>query len=253
MKKLFILAGIGVAFASASIIDSDLDGVPDSMDLCPNTPFLEIVNKNGCPITKSKKNKIKFHISAGYEFDNYKNSSPSRVIFSSLSAKKNNFKLAVYYSQQNDGSGNGYVSNDLITSLYYYNRSIKDVTLKFGLKAYLPTDNNTDTDYAALVQGVKYFNNSDIGLSFKHKIYGETGTNAKETITLFSDFYYKKLAISPYAYTENSAYDSATWYKYAGVTLSYSFNKALSVSLDSSVDLEESTNYTLNGSVGLSF
>jgi hypothetical protein len=30
------------------IKDSDLDGVPDSIDICPHTPFLNEVDKNGC-------------------------------------------------------------------------------------------------------------------------------------------------------------------------------------------------------------
>ena len=29
--------------------DYDIDGVEDSLDLCPNTPFDVLVNKNGCP------------------------------------------------------------------------------------------------------------------------------------------------------------------------------------------------------------
>jgi len=34
-----------------SINDQDFDGVPDSMDKCPNTPFLNQVNANGCTTT----------------------------------------------------------------------------------------------------------------------------------------------------------------------------------------------------------
>ena len=28
--------------------DSDIDGVSDALDLCPNTPFEALVNSNGC-------------------------------------------------------------------------------------------------------------------------------------------------------------------------------------------------------------
>ncbi|NOZ89733.1 MAG: hypothetical protein GXO60_00445, partial [Epsilonproteobacteria bacterium] len=33
-------------------IDSDLDGVSDEHDLCPNTPITDIVDINGCTIEK---------------------------------------------------------------------------------------------------------------------------------------------------------------------------------------------------------
>jgi len=36
------------------VIDSDNDGVPDSMDKCPNTPAGVKVDKNGCPIDSDK-------------------------------------------------------------------------------------------------------------------------------------------------------------------------------------------------------
>ncbi len=254
MKKLIFL-GLCALFAFAN--DSDLDGVPDNLDLCPNTPFLETVNKNGCSKKQLKKlkskNKIKFNASIGYEYDNYKNSKSSKLVFTSISAKKNQFKLSLYYSMLNDGYTSEYKSNDLITSLYYYNYSITNTSIKLGVKAYLPTYFNDKTDYAFFIQGIYFFDKFDIGLSEKHKIYGESGTNDKDTITAFADFYYKNLTISPYAYTENSAYDSSTWYKYAGVTFFYPINKKLGFMIDSSIDLEESENYTIDGSLSYSF
>lgn len=258
MKKLIFL-GLSALFLFANTSnfkDTDLDGVPDNIDICPNTPFLETVNKYGCSaqqIQQMKKNKIKFNISAGYEHDNYKNSKSSNLFFSSISAQKNNFKLALYYSVLDDGYNNGYKSNDLITSFKYYNYSLTNTALKFELKAYLPTYYNDKTDYAFLIGGTYFFNNFDIGFSEKHKIYGESGTNAKDTITAFADFPYKKLLISPYAYTENSAYDSSTWYKYAGITLFYQASKKIGISIDSSIDLEENQNYTVDGSISYNF
>ena len=45
MKKL---AFLGLSALVAFAKDTDLDGVPDNIDICPNTPFLKIVNKQGC-------------------------------------------------------------------------------------------------------------------------------------------------------------------------------------------------------------
>ena len=50
MKKYIVLILIFITFIYAK--DSDLDGVPDELDKCPNTPFLTLVDKNGCAIKK---------------------------------------------------------------------------------------------------------------------------------------------------------------------------------------------------------
>ena len=252
MKKFFLIGAIALSCFAA---DSDLDGVPDNLDMCPATPFLDIVNKNGCSKSQleSKKPSIKYNISAGFEYDGAKNSKDSQTIFTSFSAKKNNYKLSVYYSMYNDGYTNKYESSDLILSLYYYNYSLKNSTIKVGIKSYLPTTYNDKIDYAFLIQGSYYFKDYSVALSEKHKIYGESTSNDKDTITLEMGFSYKDLYISPYVYTENSTYDSSTWYKYGGVSLYYSLTKKVGISFDASTDLEESQNYSLVTSLDYSF
>jgi len=255
MKKLISIGAFALMCYAGAVQDSDLDGVPDNLDMCPNTPFLETVNKYGCSeaqLKNLKKNKIKFDFSAGYEYDNYKSYNSSNTLFTSLSAAKDKLKASLFFSELDDGSGVGYKSNDLILSLYYY-LFLKNVSFKFGSKVYFPTEYNSKTDYALLAKGTYYFKDFSIGLSEKHKIYGEAGANAKDTVTLELDTSYKKLYISPYVYTENSAYNSNRWYKYAGISLFYLLNKKFSISIDSSIDLEENQNYTITSSIGYSF
>lgn len=48
-KILYFLLTTSLLFAG-DFIDSDLDGVPDNIDKCPNTPFSALVDKDGCPI-----------------------------------------------------------------------------------------------------------------------------------------------------------------------------------------------------------
>jgi len=252
MKKFLLIGAIALSCFAA---DSDLDGVPDNLDMCPATPFLDIVNKNGCSKSQleSKKASIKYNISAGFEYDGAKNSKDSQTIFTSLSAKKDSYKLSVYYSMYNDGYTNKYESNDLILSLYYYNYSLKNSMIKFGVKSYLPTTYNNKTDYAFLIQGSYYFQKFSVDLSEKHKIYGESTSNDKDTITLDIGINYKKLYISPYVYTENSTTSSSTWYKYGGIDIYSSINKKVGISFDASTDLEESQNYSLVTSLDYSF
>jgi len=258
MKKLLILSLLAALSLAANFKDSDLDGVPDNLDLCPNTPFLQTVNIHGCSKEqlkqlKNKKNNI-INITAGYEYDHYKASKNTDIIFTSISLKNKqyNIKTSLYVSFLKDPNAiNKYKSNDLIWSNYIY-KYFKNDTLKFGIKGYFTTYYNDKFDYAFLIEDTHYFDTFDIGGSYKYKIYGESNTNAKQTITVYSDFYIKKLIISPYAYTENSAYND-TWYKYAGITFFYSVNKHSGVTLDTSLDLEESANYTIDSSISYTF
>ncbi|WP_457563738.1 hypothetical protein [Caminibacter pacificus] len=255
MKK-FILTGLIALSCFAQTVDSDFDGVPDNIDLCPNTPFLQTVNKYGCSKQQiSQLNKIDYYASVGYEKDGYKNYKDSNVFFTSISARRNNLKAKLYFSVKDDGYSNGYKSNDLILAGYYYLNNVKNsnINLKLGAKIYLPTYFNDKTDYALYIKGTYYYKNYSFSLSEKHKIYGESGTNAKDTITASVGTTYKKLFISPYAYVENSAYDSGDWSKYLGMSVYYPINKKLGVLVDYSFDIEESANYTLIGSLGYSF
>ncbi len=68
MKKVFLLGVFIIALAgiiSAGVIpfpvDSDNDGVEDSLDLCPNTVSGSIVNSDGCSIVQLCRGDYKNH------------------------------------------------------------------------------------------------------------------------------------------------------------------------------------------------
>jgi len=253
MKRLISLGAFALLCYAGAIKDSDLDGVPDNLDMCPNTPFLETVNLNGCSDSQlNSLKKVKYNLSIGYEYDNYKSYNSSNTLFTSFSARNKKYTTSIFLSVLDDGSGNGYKANDAILSVYY-KFMFRNIYFKIGPKIYFKTDYNYKTDYAILVKGAYYFKDFSIALSEKHKKYGETGTNSKDTITLELGYSYKNLYISPYAYTENSAYSSSRWYKYAGISLYYSISNDFSIGIDTSADLEETQNYTIVSSIGYSF
>lgn len=53
-NDIFAVGAIGLSFAFFGDYDSDDDGVPDSKDLCDNTPFRVKVDRNGCPLDSDK-------------------------------------------------------------------------------------------------------------------------------------------------------------------------------------------------------
>ncbi len=73
-KKLnSLLLFISLLFTSISgyaFNDSDLDGVEDSFDRCPDTPFDVLVNQYGCPIEKKKSYTIYLRTGPGYTDSN---------------------------------------------------------------------------------------------------------------------------------------------------------------------------------------
>jgi len=250
MKKFIFILGLFAFFSFSYANDSDLDGVPDGIDKCPGTLFLQTVDKYGCSKQQyMKKEPVSFYISAGIEHDNYKSYSSQNILFTGLTVKKNNLKANLFYSLKDS---DGYKSNDLIVSGYYY-ESFENSVLKLGAKMYLPTYFNDKTDYAFLVKGIFFLKECSLSISEKHKIYTESGTNAKDTITLSIEKRVKKIYLSPYFYIENSKYDKAEWYKYIGISSMYQLNKNISLILDLSADVEELQNNSVIGSVGYSF
>jgi len=56
VRRVLLLL-ILIVFNLYGYTDTDLDGVDDSIDKCPNTPFTDLVDKNGCSIKSLVKNK----------------------------------------------------------------------------------------------------------------------------------------------------------------------------------------------------
>jgi len=249
MKKI-LLSGILLLSLNAASTDSDLDGVIDTQDKCPNTPFLELVDKNGCSkkqlaLKKPKKQNIRFNVSAGYEIDSTKGYN-SNLILTNISAYYKKYTFSYSYSLLSTDTNKNYKSNDSILS-FYYKFKLNKIRLKAGLKTYFTTDYNSKTDYALKLKASYYYKKWYFSLSEKHKIYGESGTNDKDTITFEAGHSINKFYISPYIYTENSKYNSSNWSYYGGIFAQYSLNKNLYLAADGSKNLEEDiTSFVIN-------
>ena len=163
---LSILFFSAVAFA---FTDKDMDGVDDSIDKCPNTPFFEIVGPDGCPIikTKPKKKKIgKFYFKVGAGYNTEKSIGASYSSASFAYAIKNFYIswTSIYYINDEFANKGGIGDSYLYTS---YTKFIKNIYLTTGLNIKVPTGNRTFSDkkfdftpsiYIDYIQGKKdYF------------------------------------------------------------------------------------------------
>ncbi len=134
--KYIFLISLFLNLHSWAFIDEDLDGVDDTVDQCPNTPFDELVDKNGCPLEKEKyRGNFYFKIGGGILREKSKNLYFSSVSFA-YAYKELYFSISpTYYLNYSSGLGDTYLYGS-------YSKFIKDLFLNFGLTVQLPTGNS---------------------------------------------------------------------------------------------------------------
>ena len=140
--------------------DSDLDGVEDTQDQCPNTPFTDLVDAKGCSIKKLTP-KVNYHhfdvmIGAEYITSNYVSAPVTDTYDTTFQADYyyKNFSLQLstsyYTTDSDDYSANG--MNDTYVGMSYSLHPLKNLNIQLGLGALLPTYkadlNNNNTDYS---------------------------------------------------------------------------------------------------------
>ncbi|RLJ70506.1 hypothetical protein BCF55_0781 [Hydrogenivirga caldilitoris] len=108
---------VGLLFFAQTVFafqDSDLDGVEDSKDRCPNTPILELVDKYGCPIETQRSIKGRFYLRVGGGFVEDGGERRTFSLFSvAYSYKKVYASFSTRYylggNSSNPGSGDSYL------------------------------------------------------------------------------------------------------------------------------------------------
>ncbi len=188
MKKILIfLFSFSLLFA-ADFIDIDLDGVPDNIDKCPNTPFSALVDKDGCPIKylSIPQTTIQYDFYTETSLlDNNGDTTLSQLLYFSL------YKKGYYISISTS-------LNDLENK-----RDLSDVTVK--LKKYIDLSSTLYTSFG-------------IGLKIPTKDYG---TN-KIDIPLYFSLNY---SIKNYTLFAGGSYtfinDTSSWHNYSNEKSGY--------------------------------
>ena len=164
--SLFLISSITFAY-----IDMDIDGVDDSVDQCPNTPFMETVDINGCSeealISQSHYDII---IGAAYSQIDYITNEKTDTVTSTLQVDyfQDNFSLQAVGSYYNSSSDTYDESglNDTILAAYYLIPLSSDFRLRIGAGVILPTYdtslNNNNMDYLASISATYALNKFNI-------------------------------------------------------------------------------------------
>lgn len=161
MKKF--ISFFVITLLSSSLIaysDSDMDGVEDSVDKCPNTPLTDLVDINGCSKRRLSPKKSLDHydviVGANYTGANYVSTPSTDTYYTSLQVDyyHKDFSLQASTSYYTTDSSDGYSEsgmNDSFLGAAYNLHPSKEMTVRLGAGVLLPTydtslDNN-NADY----------------------------------------------------------------------------------------------------------
>jgi len=167
-KSLILLATLLLTLSAHAYTDSDLDGVDDSVDKCPNTPFMDLVDINGCtkksllPSNTTTTSYGHYDIIAGLSYSgaDYNLLNRNDTAATSLQADYyyKDFSLqasaSYYYSKESTGRTNKGFYDTFIGASYKINAT-DNLKLYAGAGVLLPTYktslNNNKTDYKASI------------------------------------------------------------------------------------------------------
>lgn len=140
--------------------DADFDGVDDNVDICPNTPILDIVNIDGCSFeVLGSDHHFDIVVGASYSQLDYVTNEQADTYTTSLQAdyfyKNLSLQASSSYYRSSSETTNNSGLNDSILAAYYLFRLSDDFNLRLGAGVILPTYdtdfNNNNTDYLSAI------------------------------------------------------------------------------------------------------
>jgi len=243
--------------------DSDIDGVDDTLDLCPDTSFDQLVNSDGCPEKKHYWGKTTLQLGSEISIDEEGKKINNYSFFGNYSYKKWYFSLSntqqTSYDSNNNRSING---GDLyLNSGYQLMHNNMQIDIGFGVKVATANERigTKENDYFASL-GVNYFVN-DKQILFGQIIYTLTGNNPSTEYQnslaysfgigyMFNSKWYSTLS---YDYAD-SIYDNGENYQSLSWLNSYSFLKKYFVTLGYGYGLDKiSYPHTFSLKLGVNF
>lgn len=167
MKYLLFLTLITLRLLAYD--DTDLDGVEDSIDRCPETPFSDLVDDTGCSIkTLFSQNAYDIILGIAYSDTNSNTFENAKTITSTFQVDyyRQNFSAQIsgsYFNSQN-GSYDERGFNDTQIAILYKIYSSPEFTFQSGIGAIFPTYKtgfgNEATDWIGLLNFQYTFDSS---------------------------------------------------------------------------------------------
>jgi hypothetical protein len=242
--------------------DQDIDGVDDSVDLCPNTPFDVIVNENGCDINKKFLGKLTFQIGTDISFDRISDKTTTLNLYLNYNYAKWDLSLSSSNYNTTNLTSTTTAEDDLYLTLgYLFQYNKLRTKLSIGTKfAFMDDDNiSRDNDYYTSLNFDYTINEKqNLFLYYNYTISGDSNTLAYSNIHTYSigsgyminDKWYSALAYnySDALYKDTKDYRSISWLNV------YTLSKNYYISCNYAYTLNDSTyDHLISLNIGVMF
>ena len=243
--------------------DSDIDGVDNSVDLCPDTPFDKLVDEHGCPEDEAYGGEWTLQVGHDFTIDEENNYLQNYNFFGNYSYKEWNFSLSNSQQTTYDSNNNPTINTgDLYLSLgYQLNHERFQTNFSLGTKIATANENigTGEQDYFSSLN-ISYLLNekqmifSQIGytltgntplIHYNNSLAGSLGTGYSLTSHWYSSLSYD---YAQSIYDNSSDYQSLSWLN------SYRFLDDYFVSLNYTYGLDSiSYPHTFSLKLGVTF
>ncbi len=220
MKKILTILFV-CTLTLFAFTDSDLDGVDDVVDKCPNTPITDLVDANGCSI-KSLITDERYDIIFGISYSeiNYRLNEKTDTYTTSFQADyyRDDFSLQFSTSYYTSSDSAGYDSNgmnDTTIAAYYRFKPLPSLRIDGGIGVILPTYEsdlgNNNTDYTFSLNGSYSIKKINLFAGYRHTLIGDDDIDDGTTAVSYrnTDAY----SFGTGYYFTSSLYSSISYYR----------------------------------------
>lgn len=234
-KALILITAVSLSLLAYS--DYDMDGVDDAVDKCPNTPFNELVDIEGCTVKKAW-NKEHLSIIYGISF-----SEADYTITKNSDTLSQSIQIDYYYNDFSiQASSSYYVSddesglNDSFIGTFYRLSTSDELTLRVGGGIILPTydteldNNNMDVmasaSFSYMLGKINLFGGYSYTMVNDDDILGLVSYQDTHSYSMGAGFYARSnLYVSGYYTTSESIYKDTTDIETLSLYTFYSIDK----------------------------
>lgn len=253
----------GILNAATNYIDNDLDGVDDSIDLCPNTPFDALVDSNGCNTEKKAiPGKLLLQAGVNRNIDSRYENTTLLNFFADYSYENWDFSLSTANYNTNNLTTVIDAEDDLFLTVgYTFHHDELTTKIMMGTKFAFMQDSTNDRDndwYAALNIDYKLNNKTNLFGYYSYTISSDSpNVNYKNFSTIsagagyaLTSAWYSSLSYN-YAsayYDGGSSYQSLSWFN------AYMITSSVYISLNYAYGLNDASyDHTFSFAIGAFF
>jgi len=212
-----------LTFSLYAYIDTDMDGVLDSDDMCQNTPMTDLVDLSGC----SKKSLVSPHHFSLIVGKHYENDVTTSYAYSSIEFdyyyKNFSIQLATDYYEMKSNDANTSGINDVYVNMYYMFSPLAHLKLSLGAGIALPSYEGigNKADYSLFMYGRYDVKKWSFSTSVGYHFIGDSGMKNTLDYRLTTGYNWNDVFYSSISYSmsesmspENTDFTSLSLYGY---------------------------------------